>query len=181
MDSNTYVEPSKITLGEYARQWLQRRKATGKGLKATTAANYRRYVEQDIIPSKLGKMLLTDIRRHPHINLFVADLTAAGRGAVTVRRILARLSTVFASAVKDGLISGNPVVGADRPVREEPVRVWEPEHVREFLQRSARHRLGPLFEMAVLTGLRRGEITGCAGPMLTCRPQDRRKAQPGHR
>lgn len=70
LDNNTYVEPSKITLGEYARQWLQRRKATGKGLKATTAANYRRYVERDIIPSKLGKMLLTDIRRHPHINAF---------------------------------------------------------------------------------------------------------------
>jgi integrase len=161
LDNNTYVEPSKITLGEYARQWLQRRKTTGKGLKATTAANYLRYVEQDIIPSKLGKMLLTDIRRHPHINAFVADLTAAGRGAVTVRRILARLSTIFAGAVKDGLISGNPVVGADRPVLEDAtVQVWEPEHVRLFLQRSTQHRLGPLFEIAVLTGLRRGELCG---------------------
>jgi integrase len=161
LDAGTYTEPSKITLAEYARQWLQRRKTTGKGLKPTTAANYQRYVEQDIIPSKLGKMLLTDIRRHPHINAFVADLTAAGRGAVTVRRILARLSTIFASAVKDGLISGNPVVGADRPMLQDAtVQVWEPEHVRLFLQRSARHRLGPLFEIAVLTGLRRGELTG---------------------
>lgn len=80
---------------------------------------------------------------------------------MTVRRILARLSTIFASAVKDGLISGNPVVGADRPVLEDAtVQVWEPEHVRLFLQRSARHRLGPLFEIAVLTGLRRGELCG---------------------
>jgi integrase len=78
-----------------------------------------------------------------------------------VRRILARLSTVFASAVKDELISGNPVVGADRPVLEDAtVQVWEPEHVREFLQHSAQYRLGPLFEIAVLTGLRRGEICG---------------------
>jgi integrase len=161
LDDNVYVEPSKITLAEYARQWLKRRQTTGKGLKPTTAANYQRYVEQDIFPSRLGKMLLTDIRRHPHINQFVADLTAAGRGAVTVRRILARLSTIFASAVKDELISGNPVVGADRPMLQDvTVQVWEPEHVREFLQRSSRHRLGPLFEIAVLTGLRRGEICG---------------------
>jgi integrase len=40
------------------------------------------------------------------------------------------------------------------------VKVWEPDGVREFLQRSARHRFGALFEIAVLTGLRRGEITG---------------------
>jgi integrase len=40
------------------------------------------------------------------------------------------------------------------------VKVWELEDVREFLQRSSRHRLGPLFEIAVLTGLRRGELCG---------------------
>jgi integrase len=159
LDDNVYVEPSKITLGEYARHWLNRRQTTGKGLKPTTLAPYRRYVG-DIAESRLGKMLLGDIRRH-HINAFVVDLTAAGRGAVTVRRILARLSTVFASAVKDELISGNPVVGADRPVLEdETVRVWEPDDVRTFLQRSARYRLGPVFEIAVLTGLRRAELCG---------------------
>jgi integrase len=111
-------------------------------------------------PSRLGQMKLSDIRRH-HINQFAADLTKAGRGAVTVRRILTRLSTILATAVKDELIPSNPAVGADRPVLHGgPVRVWEPEHVREFLQRCAQHRLGPLFEIAVLTGLRCGEITG---------------------
>jgi hypothetical protein len=49
LDDNVYVEPSKITLAEYARQWLKRLQTTGKGLKPTTAANYQRYVEQDII------------------------------------------------------------------------------------------------------------------------------------
>ena len=37
---------------------------------------------------------------------------------------------------------------------------WEPGQVRVFLDRCAQHRLGALFEVAVLTGLRRGEITG---------------------
>ena len=48
LDSGTYVEPSKITLAEYAGKWLKRRQTTGTGLKATTAANYKRYVEQDM-------------------------------------------------------------------------------------------------------------------------------------
>jgi Arm DNA-binding domain/Phage integrase, N-terminal SAM-like domain len=90
LDAGTYVEPTKITLADYATKWHARRRTTGSGLKETTAANYRRYIERDIVPSGLGAMKLTDIRRH-HINAFAADLIKAGRGAVTVRRILARL------------------------------------------------------------------------------------------
>jgi integrase len=160
MDAGTYTAPSKITVADYATEWLERRQVTGSGLKATTLAGYTRYVRGDVVPSQLGEMRLSDVRR-AHINRFAADLTKAGRGAQTVRRILARLSTVFASAVKDELIGANPVVGADRPMLSDaPVRVWQPDDVREFLQRAAQHRLGPVFEVAVLTGLRRGELCG---------------------
>ena len=37
---------------------------------------------------------------------------------------------------------------------------WELEHVAEFLKRCGRHRLGTLFELAIYTGLRCGEVTG---------------------
>ncbi len=55
---------------------MARRLTTGRGLKPTTAANYQRYVEQDITPSRLGEMRLTDIRRS-HVNTWVAELTKA--------------------------------------------------------------------------------------------------------
>jgi integrase len=42
----------------------------------------------------------------------------------------------------------------------EEVKPWEADQVRIFLDRCARHRLGALSEVTVLTGLRRGEITG---------------------
>jgi integrase len=160
LDRGTYVPPSTMLLADYARQWLARRQVTGSGLKPTTAAGYRRYVEADIVPSRLGDMRVTDVRR-AHVNAFVAELTAAGRGSVTVRRITTLLGTIFASAQKDELINANPVSGADRPVlKDSTVRVWEPDDVREFLQRCAQHRLGIVFEVAVLTGLRRGELCG---------------------
>src|SRR5215212_35241 len=73
LDAGTHVEPSRVMLREYAKQWLVRRQTTGKGLRETTASNYRRHVEQDIMRSKLGEMMLTDIRR-THINQFTADL-----------------------------------------------------------------------------------------------------------
>lgn len=65
----------------------------------STAANYERYVRQDIVPSELGEMRLTEIRRS-HLNAWIANL-AATRGPVTVRRALARLRMVFSAAVRD--------------------------------------------------------------------------------
>jgi integrase len=160
LDRGTYVKPTARTLGEYATEWLPRRERSDKGLRASTLSGYRRYIEVDIEPSALGGMKLTDIRRY-HVAEFVNDLNEAGRGAVTVRRILTLLGTIFGSAVKDELISANPAQGADKPaLSNAPVEPWEPDKVRMFLSRCARHRLGALFEVAILTGLRRGEITG---------------------
>jgi integrase len=159
LNMGTYVEPSQETLAQYAPKALARRSITGTGLKATTAATYQRYVEQDIAPSRLGEMKLTDIRRS-HVNAWVAEL-AATRGAVTVRRALATLQMILSAAVREEIIPANPARNIDKPtVPDHPVTAWEPEHVGEFFDRAGRHRLGPLLELAVLTGLRRGEITG---------------------
>jgi hypothetical protein len=49
----------------------------------------------------------------------------------------------------------------DKPaVPDHAVTVWEPEHVAEFIERCGRRRLGPLYELAICTGLRRAEICG---------------------
>jgi Phage integrase family/Phage integrase, N-terminal SAM-like domain/Arm DNA-binding domain len=158
LDDHTYIEPSKKTLAEYAPEVIERRRMGG--LKPSTLANYQRYVSQHIVGSKLGAMRLADIRRG-HVNAFLAELTDAGRGAVTVRRVLAVLRMVFSTAVRDELLGSNPAFMADKPaVSDSHVEAWEPEHIAEFLQRCGHHRLGPLFELATFTGLRRGEIIG---------------------
>jgi hypothetical protein len=167
LDTGTYTKPSKKTLAQYAPEVLKRRQLTGSGLKPTSLATYDRYIRQDIVPSKLGGMRLTDIRR-AHVNAWIADLTAAGRGAVTVRRGLATLRMIFSTAVRDEIIPTNPALMVDLPtVPDHPVTAWEPAHIAEFFERCGRHRLGPLFELAVLTGLRRGEICGLHGSMST--------------
>ena len=160
LDTGTYTEPSKKTLAEYAPEILTRLQTTGSGLKPTTMASYRRYVRQDIVPSRIGEMRLTDIRRS-HVNAWVDDLTKAERGAVTVRRALGCLGTILSAAVRDEIIPSNPAWMAAKPtVHKQPVIAWEPEHIAVFIERCGRHRLRPLFELTIDTGLRRGEITG---------------------
>jgi integrase len=68
---------------------------------------------------------------------------------------------IFSTAVRDEIIPANPALMVDKPaIPDAPVTAWEPEHIPVFLERYGRRGLGPLLELAVLTGLRRGEICG---------------------
>ncbi len=156
----TYVAPSRLTVAEYMRAWLKRRQSTGTGLKPSTFENYSRYLEQDIVPDELAAMHVTEVRRH-HLNAFLDRLTAAGRGATTVRRIAAVLQGAFRAAALEDAISENPATGLRLPrVESREFEPWQPGDVGAFLDAAATHRLGPLFEVAVFTGLRRAELLG---------------------
>ncbi|MGN7799060.1 tyrosine-type recombinase/integrase [Leifsonia sp. 22587] len=160
VDGGTLVTPSQQTYAEYLDAWLTQRLTTGEGLRPTTATIYRTYIANDIQPSALGRMKLTDIRRH-HVNAFVSNLTADGRGATTVRRIAAVVQGSLKHAWQDELLDHNPGAGIRLPsTTAHEFTPWEPEQVGAFLDVAAAHRLGALFELAVQTGMRRGEIIG---------------------
>ncbi|MDQ3601714.1 MAG: N-terminal phage integrase SAM-like domain-containing protein [Actinomycetota bacterium] len=96
------TEDSKLTTGEYLTDWTAEQ---CHRLKPTTWFNYDRYVRLDIVPA-VGSVPLQ--QHHDHIRHFVADLVAAGRGATTVRRIIAVLSSALADAVQQRRVLANP-------------------------------------------------------------------------
>lgn len=105
-------------------------------------------------------MKLRDIRRR-HINGFIDQLVGAGRGAVTVRRIVAVVQGSLRAAAAEERIEDNPATLLRLPrVESKDFQPWEPEEVGTFLDVAGDHRLGVLFEVAVFTGLRRGELLG---------------------
>jgi integrase len=66
---------------------------------------------------------------------------------------------ILSAAVRDEIIRANPALMADKSaVPDHPVTAREPGHIAKFLEPCGHHRLRPLFELAILTGLRRGEI-----------------------
>lgn len=147
----------KLTVAEYLPTWLDRRER--EGLRASTARMYRRYLELDIVPA-LGHVKLADLRRH-HVDAHMQALIADGRGATTVRRIHATISSALSAAEKLDLVDFNAASKLALPsVRRERMKVWEPDQVRAFLDLATSHRYGVIFETAVFTGLRRGELAG---------------------
>lgn len=151
------VDFTRTTLADYLRQWLDQNASV---LKPSTMGNYKRYMKADIIPALGEKVLLKDLQRAQVAHL-VRTLQDAGRGAVTVRRIHAALSSALADAVQDGLLHENVAKGARLPKQDHKrVEVWSPEQAGVFLEAASEHRLGALFELAILTGVRRGELVG---------------------
>lgn len=156
----------KTTIGDYLAGWIERRSLD---LKPSTAFMYRRYLDEHIVPA-LGEKRLVKLSR-ADVAAFVDHLrtkTVRGQdfrqrklGDVTVRRIHAVLRSALSEAVRRGLIEANPASMADLPNESRrKVRVWEQADALRFLDAVKGHRLGPLFEFAISTGLRRGEICG---------------------
>jgi integrase len=95
------------------------------------------------------------------VRAFIDSLIADGRGAVTVRRIIAVVQGALTAALRDDIIATNPARGVRLPnVDAHEFEPWTPQQVGAFLDHASQHRLGALFEVAVLTGLRRAELVG---------------------
>lgn len=160
VDKGTYRAPVKQTFGDYLTGWLPRHAATGRGLKDTTRFHYERYIRLDIVPSALGRMPISEIRRF-HVAAFAQALSDAGRGAPTVHRIIAVVQSALRNAYEDQLIGDNPAIGVRLPrVQKAGMEPWTPEQAGQFLDAAAQHRLGALFEVVLFTGMRRGEVLG---------------------
>jgi integrase len=144
----------KQTVGAFLTGWLAGR--IEDGLRPSSAAMYRLYVERDMIPS-LGHVRLGDLRPG-HVERMLRDMRAAGRGATTVRRAHAVLRSALTSARKARLVPYNAATDAELPnVQPAKVRPWEADELASFLDHSAGHRMGAMYEVMAFTGLRRGE------------------------
>lgn len=149
----------RTTAADYIREWIRAREEH-KQIKASTLRMYKSYVEKDIAPAFGDKLLLRDLRR-ADVAMLIKSLQQQKRGATTIKRIHAALSSALSDAVQDGLISENPAAGARLPkVDKKKVDVWGQVEALKFLDEASSHRLGPLFELTILTGMRRGELCG---------------------
>lgn len=163
------------TLAQYLTDWIAEQQ---RSLKPTTWANYHRYVVGDLVPA-LGTMPLEQLT-HTHVARLITDLEAAGRGAVTVRRIHATLRSALAAAVKRRRLAHNPAVHAALPEVTRTERGgWGVVEAISFLAHvaDADDRDAELFEVLIGTGLRRARRSPCAGRMSTSRPGSRRSAR----
>jgi len=78
----------------------------------------------------------------------------------TQRMLVTVLSIALNAAVDQQLLTRNPLARFKLPHEDYSPRTWSPEQVVRFVGATADHRLGVLYRIVLLRGLRRGEVLG---------------------
>jgi integrase len=160
----SYVPPARATLAEYLDAWLAGLPATG--LRPSTVDSYRRQARH--ITDTLGGRRVDQITALD-LDALYAQLLADGRrtgpGGLsprTVRYIHTILSKALSDGVRKDVLARNVAERSSPPsaksTKAPEMAWWTPEQLRTFLAATADDPLGPLFRVAALTGLRRGEV-----------------------
>jgi integrase len=158
-----YVAPTRQTLETFAGEWLESR--TPK-LKPSTLSSYADLLRDHVNP-RIGNVPLQKITA-AHLDALYAELLTKGRrdgtGGLsprTVRYVHTVIRAALQTAFRWGRITHNPADRSDPPesVRTE-ARHWTTDNLRRFLAHVEGDRLAPLYHLAAMTGLRRGEVLG---------------------
>ena len=161
LDRGTYVDRSRLSVGDYLDQWLEGR----LNLRPASVVFYRVAVERYLRP-ELGQTRLDELR--------VSDIERAfskirrgvdGRGNPVSPALIGRLKTTLRAAlnvaVKRQLIHLNPAALVEIEAHKRPtVHVWDGATTGRFLDSTAEDLHGPMWHLIASFGLRRGEAAG---------------------
>jgi integrase len=128
-------------------------------IKPTTADQYRRTIERHIVP-QLGHLPVQQLTAR-RIQQHYAALLGAGVGPRTVRFVHERLKQALDHARKLRMVARNEAEDATPPTMpKREMRIWDDEQIARFLDVADQSIYGPLWVLALYTGLRRGELCG---------------------
>lgn len=172
--SGERVAPSKVTLAEFAAEWLGQQQTR---LRPTTHRLYGSYLAQHINP-RLGTRKISSITVDD-VAALIADMEQGWRyrdrdgrlvrvegkpfAAWTIRGVLVVLGRVLGRAARVGTINSNPVRRLEKEERPKTARREFPNLARDSIgtliaKTPSRYRT--LVAVSVLTGIRQGEALG---------------------
>ena len=156
-DTDTFVEPSRETLGEYLQRWLE---ASAKPrVRERTYWDYRlllaRYIRPGLEHRRLSQLTPAEIQG------LYGEMLARGLSSRTVRLTHSVLRSALEQAVRWGLLARNPAALVDLPRRERrEMRAFSPAEASRFLEAAQENRWYALWMLLVTAGLRPGEALG---------------------
>lgn len=153
------------TLEEFVRvEW---RPNAPLALKKSTVKYYGFQLDRHILPT-LGSSSLCEVSR-ARIEALLSSLRQKGHASGTLRGVRATVSTVLQSGVERGYLDKNPAHGIR--IRTTTTRIvrrfYSPAQVRMLLSELT-DPCRSVVQLAVLTGMRIGEVLAPDGSVWTC-------------
>ena len=164
MQTGTYVDPTKLTVGEYLEHWLD---AFAKhNVAPKTYEGYAEFIQLYISPA-IGHLPLTKLQPL-HLQSYYSEMLRSGRrrgeGGLSAQTVLHHhrvIRQALQQAVRWQILARNPAdaVEPPKPPAREMTALSE-EHTAALLSVAKATRQHLPILLAVSTGLRRGEVLG---------------------
>lgn len=157
----TYVAPSTITVGEWLDKWMS---AHSVELKPSTIHGYQQKIDMYLKPT-LGTKKVQALSPSMLSTVFREMGEAGGKDGKplsprSVEYARSVLRKAMNDAVVDRLIEINPVTGSKAPRKQGKPKhtTWTGDEQRRFLDHVADTRWSIVWQLALATGMRRGEL-----------------------
>ena len=156
LDQPESIEAENLTLAVFAEQFLS---AAAPPLRPASYRCYADLLQNHIIPmlgrTRLQKLTPFDLQR------LYADRLAYGLSPTSVHHVHVMVYRVLKQAYRWGMVTRNVAEMVDAPRRTFPdVVTWNMGQVSTFFAVTDEHYLAALWRLALLTGMRRGELLG---------------------
>jgi integrase len=162
VNTGSFVELSRLTVGQWLKEWF-----AGHPGRESSRIRYERDLRLWLIPG-LGHFLLKQLRPS-HVQAFYQQRLDHGAAPTAIRTHSKILRLALGVAVKHRLVLEN--IARHVPVPQAPppkVDYWTRAEMVEFLERSADDPHALLYELALKTGMRRGEILALRWSDIHC-------------
>lgn len=159
IDKGVYVRPSSMTFEQFAQDWLVGRRK----IRGSTESGYGSLIKRQLIP-RLGSVLLGALKLD-HVEAVVNGMLEDELSAKTIHNAATLLRTMLAgrtgaSAVRRGLMFGDPTLGLELPPIETR-QIIPPSPEQVWILINVAKEIGgigyPLTYVGAFTGMRRNE------------------------
>jgi len=144
---------------EVAEAWLEFKKPN---VRENVFVNYETHVRLHLKPF-FGNMLITKVN-FDSIEKYIHQARAQKTSSPTLRKILVNLGQILKYAVRKKYIASNPIVDIEKPKKQakagKKIDFLKPHEIRALLENTSEGKIRMLFLMAVMTGMRQGELLG---------------------
>jgi integrase len=161
LNGGLYIEAEKITVRQFLDRWLEHIKPR---VSPRTHERYGELVRKNLNPL-LGAVVLTKLRPMQISDAYARALSGGrrdgkgGLSASTVRYMHVILKASMAQAVRWQVLARNPVDAVDPPKIERiTMRTYDLAQTAELIDATRGSRMMVTVMLAILCGLRRGEI-----------------------
>jgi len=157
LNLGTFIEPQLIDLDSFIKEWFVERETQ---LAKSTLKNHKCLYRNHLKP-KLGHYKLQDLNPivlQKFTNSLVADSSLSHN---SIRKLLFLMNQLMKKAHGLKLISENPLIHVNIPreVKSE-MSIWDLKQVNYYIANAKQNRYYTIVLMALLTGMRKGEILG---------------------